>query len=450
MSDPRGFLKYKKKSPQYRPVTEWIKDFKPVVVYPHPNDSRKQARRCLDCGTPLCHWSCPVGNYIPEWNDLVQEGNWNLAWKLLAAANNFPEFTGRLCPAPCEDSCVLEINDQSVTIREGELAIVEYAYEKGWVKPQLPRNRTKKKVAVVGSGPAGLAAADELNKAGHEVTVFERDEKIGGILRYGVPDFKLEKEIIDRRLKIMKAAGVKFQTGINIENAGQLKNFGSIILTGGSRTPRDLKIPGRELKGICFALDYLSQSNRRVADEVISPEKTPDAREKKVLVIGGGDTGADCVGVAQRQGAASVTQIEVLERPADCHFAEGSQQLWTVLTKKFIGENGWVKKAVCVKVDFSSKDEKGCPLMEEIPGSEFEIKADLVILAIGFIHPEHQGLLGSLGIELDSRGNVKTNDFYQTSKQGVFAAGDMRRGQSLVVWAIAEGRQTAYWVNKLM
>jgi glutamate synthase (NADPH/NADH) small chain len=406
--------------------------------------SRDQASRCMDCGTPFCHWGCPIGNYIPEWNDLVFNAQWERAFELLDATNNMPEVTGRVCPATCEYACVLGINDDPVTIRENELAVIEHAFKKGWVRPKPPKKRSGKKVAVIGSGPAGLACAAQLNKSGHKVVVFERDDRIGGILRYGIPDFKLEKRVLDRRIDIWKKEGIKFKTKTNVGVDYPLsKEFDAVCLAGGSRVPRDLKIPGRELKGIYFAMDYLTQSNRRIAGEKIPKDQLIDAKGKKVVVIGGGDTGADCVGTANRQGAACVVQIDLLPQPPECRDSheEGAERQWSILTKKFVGKNGKVKKLSCVRLK---------PDMKEIPGSEFEIEADLVILAIGFLRPEHNGLLSSLGVEFDNRGNVKTDINYMTSVNKVFSAGDMRRGQSLVVWAIYEGRQAAKAIDKYL
>jgi len=475
MGDPKGFLKFKRQESKYRPLCNRVADYKEVAVLRQDSDSKEQASRCMDCGTPFCHWGCPVGNYIPEWNDFIFRRQWEKALELLHATNNFPEFTGRLCPAPCEYACVLGINDDPVTIRENELAIIEYGFKHGLIKAKPPEKRTGKKVAVIGSGPAGLSAADQLNKAGHKVVVFEKDEKVGGILRYGIPDFKIDKKIIDRRLKILEKEGIIFKTGINVGTGRGLSlqnDFDAICLTGGSREPRDLKIEGRGLKGIYFAMDYLMQSNRCVGNG-LKPFPTNgdgfiDAKGKKVLVIGGGDTGADCVGTAHRQGAKNVIQIEVLPRPPECRtedqpwpkypmilkvsssHEEGGERHWALLTKKFLGENNYVKKILCVKLDFSQKDEKSCPIMKEIPGSEFEIETDLVILAIGFIHPEHAGLLKELGVGFDLAGNVKTDDNYMTSIKGIFSAGDMHRGQSLIVWAISEGRRSAYCIDKFL
>ncbi len=470
MGDIKGFLKVKRAAPPYRAVCERVKDFKEVAVLRPDEKSREQGSRCMDCGVPFCHWGCPIGNYIPEWNDLMFRGQWRKAIEVLHATNNLPEITGRICPAPCEFACVLGINDDPVTIREDELDIIEHAFKQGWIKPNPPKKRTGKKVAVIGSGPAGLACADQLNKAGHKVTVFEKDDKIGGILRYGIPDFKLDKALLDRRIKILKKEGIEFKTSVDVGadyKVSELKKgFDAIALTGGSRVPRDLKIPGRELSGIHFAMDYLIQSNRRVAGEKIHFSKIIDARNKRVVILGGGDTGADCVGTAHRQGAACVVQIELLPQPPDCRtpdmpwpkypillktsssHQEGGERHWAVSTKKFIGVNGHVKKLFCVRVEVG-KDDKGCMLIKDIPGSEFEIEADLVILALGFMYPE-KGLISQLGVELDPRGNVKADEHYFTSVKDVFAAGDMRRGQSLIVWAISEGRRAAHSIDKYL
>ncbi len=453
MGDIKGFLKVKRQTSKYRPICARIKDFSEVGILPEARHSQEQASRCMDCGTPFCHWGCPIGNYIPEWNDLVFRGHWQKAFKLLAATNNFPEITGRVCPAQCEYSCVLGINDDPVTIKENELAIIEYAFQKGLVKPNPPKKRTGKKIAVIGSGPAGLACADQLNKAGHLVVVFEKADKIGGILRYGIPDFKLEKWILERRIELLKKEGIVFNAGVCVGNQLKFKylkkEFDAFCFATGVSAPRDLEIEGRDLNGIHFAMDYLTQVNRRVAGEKIPPDDLIDAKGKKVVVIGGGDTGSDCVGVAYRQGATCVMQIELLPKPAECRscdypwpkyplllktsssHVEGGARHWTILTKKFIGKDGGIKKLSCVRVNFQ-KDEKSSPVMKEIPGSEFEIGADLVILALGFLPAQKEGPIEGLDIK------------------DVFSCGDMRRGPSLVVWAIAEGRQVAYSIDKYL
>jgi len=471
MGDVKGFLKVKRELARYRPVCERIKDYCEVCVLPEDEHSEEQASRCMDCGTPFCHWGCPIGNYIPEWNDFLFHKRWEQAFQLLEATNNLPEITGRLCSALCEYACVLGINDNPVTIRENELAVIEYAFKHGFIQPQPPKKRTGKRVAVIGSGPAGLACADQLNQAGHKVVVFERDKKPGGILRFGIPDFKLEKWILDRRLKMLEKEAIKFETstgiGTDIKAAKLKKEFDALCLACGSRVPRDLEIEGRDLKGIYFAMDYLIQANKIISGEKISKDTLIDAKGKRVVVIGGGDTGADCVGVTHRQGASCVLQIELLPQPPECRtedFAwpkyplilktsssheEGGERKWSVLTKKFVGENGKLKKLSCVKVEFQ-KDAQGCPIMKEVQGSGFEIEADLVILALGFLHPEKQGLIEELHLELDYRDNVKTAANFMTSSKGIFSCGDMHRGQSLVVWAISEGRQSAHHIDKYL
>ena len=472
MGDTKGFLKVAKRSGQFREVCERVQDFKDVLRLRSERQSQEQASRCMDCATPFCHWGCPIGNYIPEWNDYMFKGEWRKALTLLEATNNLPEITGRVCPAVCEYACVLGINDEAVTIRENELTIAEFGFKNGLIQPQPPKQKTGKNVAIVGSGPAGLSCAAELNRAGHSVVVFERDQKIGGILRYGIPDFKLEKHILDRRIAIWKEEGVVFKTGTevgsNLPVKKLLADFNAVCLAGGSRIPRDLAIPGRELRGIYFAMDYLTQSNRRVAKEKGSAKSIIDAKGKRVIVIGGGDTGADCVGTAHRQGAACVVQIEVMPKPPACRgqeypwprfplilktsssHEEGGQRHWTVLTKRFVGEKGFLRKLSCVKVEFTSADGNTCPVMREMPGSGFELEADMVIIAIGFLHPEHAGLLTELNVGFDERGNVKTKENYMTTVHKVFSAGDMRRGQSLVVWAIAEGRQCAHYMDEYL
>jgi len=472
MGNPQGFIKIKRDTSGYRPVCERVKDYGQVVTGRPDKDSIDQASRCMDCGTPFCHWACPIGNYIPEWNDLIFKGCWQKAFELLSATNSMPEVTGRVCPALCEYACVLGINDDAVTIKENELAAVEYAFKSGFVKPRPPVSRTGKKVAVIGSGPAGLSAAAELNRMGHTVTVFEKDEAIGGILRLGIPDFKLEKNILDRRIKIWKAEGVEFRTSVyagkDIKTEKLLRQYDAICVATGSRVPRDLKIEGRDLAGIHFAMDYLMQSNRRVAGAMIPGTELIDAKGKKVVVIGGGDTGSDCVGTANRQGASCVVQIEVMDMPPECRtldqpwpkypmllktsssHEEGCERKWAVLTKKFRGSGGKLEKLECSRVEFSPGGKNSCPVMKEVPGSVFEIEADMAVLAVGFLHTEHNGLVSELGIELDERGNIKTNEDRQTSVGKVFSAGDARKGQSLVVWAIDEGRSAARGIDKFL
>lgn len=472
MGDPKGFLKVRRETARYRPVCERVKDYSEVVLPRTDEKSREQASRCMDCGTPFCHWGCPVGNYIPEWNDLMFAGKWEKAVELLDATNNLPEITGRICPALCEYACILGINDDPVTIRENELAIVERAFKERMIKPRPPLVRTDKKVAVIGSGPAGLSAAAQLNKAGHKVTVYEKDDRVGGILRYGIPDFKLDKKVIDRRVAMMKEEGIAFvvsrDAGVDPGADELLKKYDAVCIATGSRVPRDLKIEGRDLRGIHFAMDYLSQSNRRIAGEKIPAKDLIDAKGKKVVVIGGGDTGADCVGTASRQGAACVVQIEVMDRPPECRtdvhpwpvypmllktsssHEEGCDRHWSVLTKRFTGKEGHVQKLECVRVCFEKPAANTCPVMKEVPGSDFVIDADLVILAVGFLYPERAGLLEKLGVALDKRGNIQTGNDQKTSVDKVFSAGDCRRGQSLVVWAISEGRKAARAIDEYL
>lgn len=472
MADPKGFLKYTREVAPYRPVEERKRDWQEVHTHMPPERLRVQAARCMDCGVPFCHLGCPLGNIIPDWNDLVYRGKWREALRRLHATNNFPEFTGRLCPAPCETACVLGINQPAVTIKQIEEHIIEYGFEKGWIEPEPPPLRTGKRVAVVGSGPAGLAAAQQLNRAGHWVTVFERADRIGGLLRYGIPDFKLDKRILDRRLQLMEAEGIRFEpcvnVGVDISAAELLAGFDAVLLTGGSTIPRDLPVPGRELKGIHFAMEYLTQQNRINAGDYIPPEQRITAEGKRVAIIGGGDTGADCLGTAHRQGAVEVYQIELLPKPpaerneltqpwptypmilrtSSAH-EEGGIRDWSINTKWFEGdEHGNVKRLHAVRLEWYT-DSSGRRQFREIPGSEFSLDVDLVLLAMGFLHPQHDGLLDALGVEYDARGNVKTVN-YATSVPGVFAAGDMRRGQSLIVWAIAEGREAAHYVDKYL
>jgi glutamate synthase (NADPH/NADH) small chain len=472
MADPKGFLRYTRETAPYRPVEERKRDWLEVHTHMPPERLQKQAARCMDCGVPFCHLGCPLGNIIPDWNDLVYRNKWHEALRRLHATNNFPEFTGRLCPAPCETACVLGINQPAVTIKQIEEHIIEYGFEKGWVQPEPPPVRTGKRVAVVGSGPAGLAAAQQLNRAGHWVTVFERADRIGGLLRYGIPDFKLDKKILDRRLQLMEAEGIDFQPGVNVGvdvTAKQLlAAFDAVVLTGGSTIPRDLKVPGRELKGIHFAMDYLTQQNRVNAGDHIPPEQRITAEGKRVAIIGGGDTGADCLGTVIRQGAKEVYQIELMPKPplerdeltqpwptypmilrtSSAH-EEGGIREWSINTKWFEGdEHGNVRRLHAVRLEWYT-DSSGRRQFREIPGSEFSLEVDLVLLAMGFLHPQHDGLLDSLGVEYDERGNVKTIH-YATSVPSVFAAGDMRRGQSLIVWAISEGREAAHYVDKYL
>ena len=467
MGHPRGFLDKKRETAAYRPVTERVQDHKLVVLSRSPLTSQEQASRCMECGIPFCQFNCPVENIIPEWNDAMFRGDWKRAYEILQSTNPFPEFTGLVCPATCEAGCVAGINVEPVTIRENERDIIEYAFKKGWVHPHKPAKRTGKKVAVVGAGPAGLAAAYQLNRLGHTVTLFEKDHAVGGMLRYGIPDFKLEKKVIDRRVGVMKKEGVVIKTGVAVTAAQLKKEFDAIALTTGARQARDLSILGRELNGIHLAMDYLTQQNLRNAGVRIT-ENSIWAEGKKVVVIGGGDTGADCVGLANRQRAARVMQIELLPKPpaertdampwpqyprilrTSSSHEEGCERRWSVATKAFEGEAGAVKRLRCVDVTWGpEKDARGFPAMKE-NGDPFIIEADLVILAMGFVHPEHAGLLDTLELDYDNRGNVKTTDAYATNKKGVFAAGDCRRGASLVVWAIHEGVEVAQAVDRYL
>ncbi|WP_128545283.1 glutamate synthase subunit beta [Larkinella soli] len=472
MGKPTGFLEFTRELPKKRDVQERVHDYREIELPYAEDDTQKQAARCMDCGIPFCHNGCPLGNIIPEFNDAVYEQNWEYAYEILASTNNFPEFTGRICPAPCEASCVLGINKPPVAIEFIEKSIIEAAFARGFVTPNKPAKPTGKKVAVVGSGPAGLAAAAQLTKAGHQVTVFERADQIGGLLRYGIPDFKLEKWVIDRRLAVMEAEGVIFKTntnvGVDIKAGELLRNFDLVMLTGGSTVPRDLPIPGRDLKGVHFAMEFLSQQNKRVAERPVKvdhrgvpfAEGEIWATGKNVVVIGGGDTGSDCVGTSNRHGATSVTQIELLPMPpkeraestpwpnwpmmlrTSTSHEEGCDRHWSINTKAFIGdENGHLKALRIVDLEWQSVD--GRMKMVEVPGSERDIECELALLAAGFLNPQQEGLLNDLGVEYDERGNVKTINYQSTVHPKVFAAGDMRRGQSLVVWAISEGREAA-------
>jgi glutamate synthase (NADPH/NADH) small chain len=463
-----GFLEWHRAKLKKRPVTERLKDWHEVYLPVEESTSRDQGARCMDCSVPFCHQGCPLGNLIPDWNDLVYRNRWATAIERLHATNNFPEFTGRLCPAPCESSCVLAINDDPVTIKDIELSIIEHAFEEGWVEAQLPLRRTGKRVAIVGSGPAGLAAAQQLNRAGHRVTVFERDDRIGGLLRYGIPEFKMEKRFLDRRLALLEAEGIIFRPNVHVGvtlPVSQLQaEFDAIVLTGGACQPRDLPIPGRELSGIHFAMEYLTQQNRRCEGDTIPDDALISAAGRRVVIIGGGDTGADCLGTVHRQGARSVHQFELMPRPPDTRapgnpwpewdyvfrvspaHEEGGERVFSVSTQRFTGdEAGHVRQLQAVEVERVVRDGQG--RFTPVPGTEFVMDADLVLLAMGFTGPERGGLLDDLGVRLTDRGNVWTDEQWMTSVPGVFAAGDMQRGQSLIVWAIAEGRGAARGVD---
>ena len=469
MGKETGFLELDRQDRTYADPKERLTHYKEFVI-PHAEPALKaQASRCMNCGIPYCHNGCPVNNIIPDWNHLVYEGDWQNALEVLHSTNNFPEFTGRICPAPCEASCTLNIVDQPVTIKSIECAIVDKGWENGWIHPQVPAKRTGKSVAVVGSGPAGLAAAQQLARAGHSVTVFEKNDRAGGLLRYGIPDFKMEKHLINRRLVQMEAEGVSFRTstevGVHVSIESLKENFDAIVLSGGAEDPRRLEIPGAELPGVRLAMEFLTQQNKRVAgdDELrAAPRGTLTATGKHVIVIGGGDTGSDCVGTSNRQGAASVTQLEIMPKPPEkenkqltwpdwplklrtsSSHEEGVERDWSVLTKRVIGEND-VTGLECVRVEWVDGR------MQEVAGSEFVLKADLILLAMGFVGPRKQGLLDQAGVELDGRGNVAANVIdYRTSDPQIFACGDMRRGQSLVVWAIREGRQAARAVDEAL
>ena len=461
MGKVTGFKEFQRELPKYRPVEERIHDYKEIPEHFPEDKLRHQAARCMDCGVPFCHSGCPLGNFIPDWNDLAYKGKWREAWLRLSATNNFPEFTGRLCPAPCEEACVCNIPETPIAIELIEKNIIEKAFENGWVVPQIPERRTGKRVAVVGSGPSGLAAAQQLNRAGHTVTVFERADKVGGLLRYGIPDFKLEKTVVERRVKLMEAEGITFQTGAYIGkniSVEELKKFDAIVLCGGATKPRDLSIPGRELGGVHFAMEFLQQQNQAVSTGAATTEIS--AAGKHVIVIGGGDTGSDCVGTSRRQGAKSITNFELFPMPnkgrpghqpwpywpmrlrnSTSHY-EGVERFWCINSLRFNGANGRVNSLVTTTIEFG-KGPDGRPQMQPVPFTEHEWQADLVLLAMGFVGPEPNVMLAQLGVELDKAGNVKTDAAYRTNLKNVFAAGDMRRGQSLIVWAISEGREAA-------
>ena len=466
-----GFIEFHRAKQPYRPVAERVRDWK-QVMRPFPEDElKKQGARCMDCGIPFCHQGCPLGNIIPDWNDLVYRGQWQEAIDRLHATNNFPDFTGTLCPAPCEGACVLGINDDPVTIKAIELAIIDRAFQQGWIKPEPPKVLTGKKIAVVGSGPAGLAGAQQLRRAGHEVTVFERDDRPGGLLRYGIPEFKMEKKVLDRRLEQLKAEGVTFKTnahiGVNTPVEELRKNFDAVLLAGGACAPRDLPVPGRELNGIYFAMEYLAQSNHRCEGDAIPVDREISAKGKHVVIIGGGDTGADCLGTANRQGAVSVHQLEIMPRPPETRSSdnpwpqwpfiyrtasaheEGVERLYSVSSKRFIDDGtGRVKALELVKVEMVR--EHGRSIINEIPGSSFTIPCDLALLAMGFTGPERPGMLETLGVKFTDRGNVWRDENWMTSIPGVFTAGDMQHGQSLIVWAIAEARSAARGIDKYL
>jgi glutamate synthase (NADPH/NADH) small chain len=483
MGKPTGFMEFTRESPSKRPVQERVKDYKEYILPFTEEQLNKQAARCMNCGVPFCHSGCPLGNVIPEFNDAVFDGNWLEAYEILTSTNNFPEFTGRICPAPCESACVLGINQPPVSIEEIEKHIIEIAFDKGFLKARKPNVRSGKKVAVVGSGPAGLAAAAQLNYAGHLVTVFERDDAPGGLLRYGIPDFKLEKWVIDRRVKLMEEEGITFKcnanVGVNININDLLREFNAIILAGGSTVPRDLAVMGREIQGTYFAMQFLKQNNKRVAGKDLFANATIEsnilpnellATGKNVVVIGGGDTGSDCVGTSNRQAAKSVTQFELLPKPPESRTAympwptypmvlktttsheEGVERKWAIATKEFIGdESGNLKALKIVDLEWKIAEDGRPAQFLEIAGSEREIPCELALLAMGFVHPLHTGLINELGIELDERGNIKASEKnYQTNISKVFTAGDMRRGQSLVVWAISEGRECARKVDEFL
>jgi glutamate synthase (NADPH/NADH) small chain len=465
-----GFIEFHRRLPPRRPVEERVHDYREVYLPWAVEAVREQAARCMDCGIPFCHNGCPLGNLIPEWNDLVWRDDWETAIERLHATNNFPEFTGRLCPAPCEPACVLSINDDAVTIKQVEVSIIDRAFEEGWVRATPPAHRTGRKVAVIGSGPAGLACAQQLNRAGHKVTVYERDDRIGGLLRYGIPDFKIEKWVLDRRIDLLSAEGVAFETGydigVDITGAELRTRFDAVVLAMGAGQPRDLPVPGRELDGVHFAMEYLPQQNRRVAGELIGEAETITARGKRVIILGGGDTGADCLGNVHREGCASVHQFELLPPPPDTRAADNPWPQWSIIVRSssaheeggvrdysiqttgLSGSDGRVERLHAVRVETRKVD--GRLQFVPVDGSDFTIEADLVLLAMGFLGPVRPGLVEELGVDLDGRGNIVTDADYQSSVPGVFAAGDARRGQSLIVWAIAEGRQAARGCDRVL
>ena len=470
MGQVTGFMEIKRRDRSYAPVADRVRHYREFSLELSEEETRQQGARCMDCGIPYCHTGCPVNNLIPDWNDLVYRGNWRDALDVLHSTNNFPEFTGRVCPAPCEAACTLNITEQPVTIKTIECAIVDRGWREGWIMPRIAKRRSGKRVAVVGSGPAGLAAAQQLIRAGHAVTIYEKNAKLGGLLRYGIPDFKLEKRFIDRRMAQMRAEGVEFRSntnvGVDITVEEMLEIYDAIVLAGGSEAPRDMPVTGRDqADGVHFAMRFLVQQNRRVSGEAMGDNQPLLAGGKHVVVIGGGDTGSDCVGTSTRQGAASVTQLEIMPKPPEreekaltwphwpmklrtsTSHQEGCGRDWSVSTKAVRHEDGRVVALELVRVDWRA-GEDGRMAMREIPDSSFELKADLVLLAMGFLHPVHEGMIEALGLELDAQGNVEADtEDYRTSRDKVFAAGDMRRGQSLVVWAIQEGRRCARAVD---
>lgn len=478
MAKPTGFLEFNRELPKNEDSKSRVSHYNEFVEEPSAELKNEQAARCMDCGVPFCHNGCPLGNVIPEFNDAVYHNEWEEAYRILTSTNNFPEFTGRICPAPCESACVLGINQPPVAIEFIEKNIIEEAFKSGFVKPFTPLSRTGKKVAVIGSGPSGLATAEQLNKAGHTVTVFERAQEIGGLLRFGIPDFKLDKNVVQRRVEVMKQAGIEFKTGVSVgvdvKSSTLLSDYDAVAVCVGSTVPRDVPIKGRDLKGIHFAMDFLSQQNTRVAGKKeLKNHKGQAVQEiwatdKNVVVIGGGDTGSDCVGTSNRHGARSIMQVELLAKPpldrseitpwplwpmklrTSSSHEEGVERRWAIFTKEFVGdENGNVKAIKCAEMGWSEPEEGKKPSWVEQPGTEFDIPCDLALLAIGFVHPEQEGLLKELGVDFNERGNIQDSN-YQTSNPKVFAAGDCRRGQSLVVWAISEGRECAYEIDSYL
>jgi glutamate synthase (NADPH/NADH) small chain len=476
MGKPTGFLEVERQDRKYAPVADRLTNFNEFVIDLSDSEVSSQGARCMDCGIPFCHNGCPVNNIIPDWNDLVYKGQWREALDVLHTTNNFPEVTGRICPAPCQEACTLNLESMPVSIKTIECAIVDKGWKEGWIKPQIASHKSGKQVAVVGSGPAGMACAQQLARAGHSVVVYEKQEKIGGLVRFGIPDFKLDKTLLDKRMGQMRAEGVEFHTNINVgvdlPVEKLMDEFDAVVLTGGSEKPRDLPVPGRGLNGVYYAMEFLRGNTKQVQNIDNPQDGFISAKGKHVLVIGGGDTGSDCIGTSNRLGAAAVSQIEIMPRPPEqedkdkvwpywpnkmrtsSSQEEGCDRQWSVATKKFNDDgNGNVTSATCIKVEWN-KDDNGNWQMSEVEGSEFEIKADLVTLAMGFVHPVHEGMINDLGVELDGRGNVRGltdgSNAYKTSIPGIYSAGDMRRGQSLVVWAIREGRQCARAVDEYL